>query len=1040
MAEVWSVVDERLGTWHALKVLLRASPQHEQRLRREGRAQSALRHRNLVPVRDVLDLDGRPALLMPLIAGPTLAGWIHGRTRQEPQAVALFRGIAEGVAYAHEKGFIHRDLKPTNVLLDVIDDEVVPRVSDFGLVLEPDSTLTADGGALGTPRYAALEQLEDAHRADVRADVFSLGVMLVEMLSGGLPFPQLGTEARAARRAPPDLVGVPARYVPILRRCLDVDPDARPDTVTELLDALPSARPGVLGGALVAFVRGHAPAAEYAPTWADDAAREVPLPRDTFVGRELELAALDEALADSRLVTVLGPAGTGKTRLVQEFAHRTADRWHAAVWVDAAECTDAEGFVRAVGSALRLPLGTRPIEQLGRALAARGPILLVLDNLEQLQGHVGGTLGAWLEGPGDFRVLVTSRIGLGLRAEQKVLLEPLDPAGAAELFVDRVRRADPGVEPDAEGVDAVVALLDRLPLALELAAPRVRVLGLSGLRARLRDRFRVLRSGGADRPVRQRTLEAAIAWSWDLLDPHQQSALTQLSLFEGPFRFEEAEAVVRLDGDEAPWVDEVLGSLVEHSLVSARRGPEGVRFSLLVSVRAFAEERLSDPSAVLRHARHYAGLLAPAAVECIDDRMAAALDNLVAATGRLVAFDRPGLQIACLDGLCAVLRSRGPATAALRILSGLSALRGPADIARRAHLGAFYAQIGRFDVAAETVSELVDSERAGQALFVMTRVRRARGDRDEAAELIDRALERLDEDPPTRVRAMIARTQYLHGAGRPQDAESFADETVAYARGLGSPALEGLAVESLARFSFLRGEMGRCSELLDEAARLLDAGGSGLGATSARLTAVRAKRYGWSEERLDAAIPGFRALVAVIERAGMEQRSCLGRADLAACLQDLGHRVEARASLEAVLATCRRQGWPVLEGFCLVLLAANHRLGGDLEQAERCATEGIATGNAAGPLGGVELARVELARGELQSARARLERARGLLELAGFRVALPTLLGTCVEVELAAGDVDAARAHMAELEQLLSAGVAAEIELRRALPALRARL
>ena len=300
----------------------------------------------------------------------------------------------------------------------------------------------------------------------------------------------------------------------------------------------------------------------------------LPAPATALVGRARELAEL-VALADShRLITLTGPGGTGKTRLSLSLASEIADRRaDGVVWVSLAMVTDP-GLVRA---AVATALGG--IEDVSIYLQERA-ILLVLDNFEQVI-DAGPAVGELLSGAPDCAAIVTSRERLGIAGEQEYPLPPLSPDDAAELFTTRARQVKPGFEPGKE-VDAICERLDRLPLALELAATRVKLLSEQQLLARLEQRLPLLAAGRRDAPARQSTMRAAIAWSYDLLTESEQRLFTRLAVFVGSFELEAAEEVCGADLD-------TLQSLLDKSLV---RQAEDGRFFLLGTTREYALEQL----------------------------------------------------------------------------------------------------------------------------------------------------------------------------------------------------------------------------------------------------------------------------------------------------------------------------------------------------------------------------------------------------------------------------------------------------------------
>jgi len=257
MASVWRLRHRQLGTFHALKVLSNVGAHAEVRLMLEGRVQAALRHPNIVAVTDILDVAGSPGLLMEYVPPPSLAVWRQENNASVAEAEALFRGIVEGVGHAHRFGLVHRDLKPANVLLARGDDgRLVPKVADFGLAKlvseDPAAGHTRSGLVMGTPQYMAPEQIRDAKKVDRRADLFSLGCILHELLTGRPPFPwtdfiTLFTDMQA-RAYPPLPAHVPARLADAVHRLLDPDRETRlPDceTLVAVLDgrALPAPRP-----------------------------------------------------------------------------------------------------------------------------------------------------------------------------------------------------------------------------------------------------------------------------------------------------------------------------------------------------------------------------------------------------------------------------------------------------------------------------------------------------------------------------------------------------------------------------------------------------------------------------------------------------------------------------------------------------------------------------------------------------------------------------------------------------------------------------
>lgn len=243
MAIVYRVRHEVLGTRAALKLLTMTHPALRDRFLAEGRVQATLNHPNIVSVADVLTIDGAPALVLEWVDGPTLDEWLGTHEPTPRAAEALFRGILEGVAAAHDAGFVHRDLKPSNILIGPGD---IPKVADFGLVKDmADEGATRTGHTMGTPGYMAPEQVRNAKAVDARADVWSLGCILYELVSGERAFSgddplEVMTRVTTADCRP--ISEIAPGLLPRLRRvidaCLVVDRDQRPANAGAVLDLL----------------------------------------------------------------------------------------------------------------------------------------------------------------------------------------------------------------------------------------------------------------------------------------------------------------------------------------------------------------------------------------------------------------------------------------------------------------------------------------------------------------------------------------------------------------------------------------------------------------------------------------------------------------------------------------------------------------------------------------------------------------------------------------------------------------------------------
>jgi predicted ATPase/class 3 adenylate cyclase len=495
---------------------------------------------------------------------------------------------------------------------------------------------------------------------------------------------------------------------------------------------------------------------------------ELPSRLTSFIGRDAEVQELATMLGERRLITLTGPGGIGKTSLAVETARMVADRFPDGTYFVALADVEDAGTVRSV-IARTIGLFDGPGRPAADALAAylaERTLLLVIDNFERLLDASGDVADILAVSP-TLRVIATSRAPLRIAGEQEYPVQPLGET-CAQLFIERARAVRPGWEPgsDAAVVDDVCTLLDRLPLGVELAAARVAHLPLSALRERLAARLPLPGSGPRNVPDRQRTLAGAIAWSHELLSPDSQRVLHDLAVFDGGFDLEQAELVV--DGDAGIDVLDHLAGLVDQSLVK-RDTPdtevEGIRFRLLVTIRAFALDRLKADGREVetrrRHATAYLALAEIAAPHLPGPDQPRWLDRL--------AVEYPNLRAAirwAIDG--------GEVELALRFVAAM---------------WRFWQQDGR----------LVD-----------------------ATEFAEDALAMPGADRPTKARlaalAGVGGIAYWHG--RQDDATRYYEEQLVLARQLGDVAAEADALWNLSFQRYIVDDRAASNALLDQAYEL----------------------------------------------------------------------------------------------------------------------------------------------------------------------------------------------------------------------------
>jgi len=378
-----------------------------------------------------------------------------------------------------------------------------------------------------------------------------------------------------------------------------------------------------------------------------------------FVGRDAELRQLCEAVRSSRLVTLTGPGGTGKTRLAVEAAAAVREEHRDGAWlVELAGVVEPDGVAPAAAAALgagaaALP-GAQPAgsttELIVRYLAGRS-LVVVLDNCEHVISEAAALADTLAGAVPGLRLIATSREPLGVPGEVLVPVGGLAPLAAVELFVDRARAVRPGFLPDGPAGDVIEDIcrrLDGLPLAVELAAARLRALPLATLAERLDDRFRLLSQGARTALPRQQTLRAVVDWSYDLLFEDERRLFSRLATFTGGCGLTAAEAICADEQVPADEILDVLGRLVDKSLVVAPGDGDEARFSQLQTLWQYGRDRLTESGEAgamrARHGAYYRQLaeqahqgLRGAAGPIWRDRLVAESGNLRAALDWYIA-------------------------------------------------------------------------------------------------------------------------------------------------------------------------------------------------------------------------------------------------------------------------------------------------------------------------------------------------------------------------------------------------------------------
>ena len=727
----------------------------------------------------------------------------------------------------------------------------------------------------------------------------------------------------------------------------------------------------------------------------DDAQAHIISPEATkFIGRKAALLALRKMLTEgARLVTVLGPAGIGKTRLSMRYADLHASAYPGGVFFcDVSAAKTAEAVCAVVASALHVTLPSRGgdaerADQLGHALDARGTMLLVVDNFEQAVPAAPATVGVWTTLARRAHVLVTSRVQLRVLGEACFWLESLDEADAVQLFVDRARLVRPGYEPgaDAKVVADLVKKLDGNALAIELAAARIGMLSPPQLLARLSKRFDVLAGGARDAVKRQASMRAALDQSWELLSDASQRVLAQASLFRGGFTVDAAEAVIRTKAGES--LLEALEDLRQSSLVytyaDSSLGGGDMRFAMYESIRDYAAEKLSDmdkrDEASRRFAEHF---VAKATV--LD------VDNLIQA--QVIAIDLGDATLALRAALASAPLLSGRAQSEVELLERALALEGgdaEVRLSARVALGVAHRKRGALAVAEKELRETLEDARRAKARSVeahgtlaFAAVHRMGGQMERALVELESALA-MARDLGDRALESQVLGDMVHARHMRRDINAETMQLAERARvlhhELGSRRGEADMCGALAALHQARGEAHQARSRYEEALELL-AGGGDLGV----LSVVHTNLGTLLQElgNLDAALVHQEEALRCCIAAGGRRLEGGVLGNRASVLFEMGRLDEARDGFDRAVRVLQDVGDVVHESYFQAQLAAVIATQGAVDEATSLMARAEKRFEASGHTSDMWKLALRLQRCHIDLARARQAESEGVFELA----------------------------------------------------------
>ena len=620
MGEVYRARDTKLDRTVAIKLLPLSTtrdPEARRRLLHEARSAASLNHPNIVTIYSVDEADGRDFIVMEHVKGETLRVLSQEGGVEFAAWVEIGVQVADALAAAHALELVHRDIKPANIL---VTKQGVAKVLDFGLAKEIDiqaddataAQFTAPGVILGTIAYMSPEQAR-GEVLDARSDIFALGSTLYEVLTGRAAF--TGESALETMHAiatkdatPPSVIRpeVPSDVDLILARAMAKDREERYRSSRDLADALRALRESA----------DHVTATIMLPRQlAARGPSNLPSQLTSFIGRRRERAEVRRLFGSSRTVTLTGPGGSGKTRMAIQVAMDMLGEQPEGAWLVELESLHDPALVpQTVASVLGVQEepGRPLLETLAQTIVAK-EMLLVLDNCEHLAGAVAAAAEWLLRECPQLRVLATSREPLGLRGElvwrvpmlsvpdiRTTAVRTKDIVARFEsvrLFVDRAVAAHPSFQLTDKNASAVAQIchrLDGIPLAIELAAVRVKALPVDKILSRLADRFQLLTGGSRTALPRQQTLRATVDWSYELLSPKERVLLNRVTVFAGGFTLEAAEGVCPNGEVKDSEVLDLVSALVDKSLVVPEETDEMGRYRLLETIRDYGGEKLRD--------------------------------------------------------------------------------------------------------------------------------------------------------------------------------------------------------------------------------------------------------------------------------------------------------------------------------------------------------------------------------------------------------------------------------------------------------------
>jgi serine/threonine protein kinase/tetratricopeptide (TPR) repeat protein len=916
MGTVWEAVELELNRSVALKIIKprgkdgKPSTTAVGRFLREFRAMSRLRSPHVVTVYDHGSDEDRVYISMELLTGTTLRSRIKGGGPLPPEmTMRVMRHMGRAIALAHQRGIVHRDLKPGNIFLcrpedaDDDDDDVdfTTKVLDFGMAKSLSTPLaTVDlvntelGRPLGTPYYMSPEQARGKMTVDHRSDLWAMGVIAFECLTGVRPF--LGKSLAAVFTqiaagpvpVPSERGDVPQGFDAWFERALQRDIQLRFQSAKVMMEELHEVLSGATTGPVSVALNNTISDVMHTIVQPAGGSREIggrtlvkapASSSSSFVGRESELKQLEQALANHcRILTVTGTEGIGKGRLLREFGTRSSYRFPGGVWLcslDNLETADALWVRLASSLGVRLSDGHAEL-RLGRALSRLGPVLLILDRVDGVRSQLAPALARWLRDAPSAVFACTARrkldvpsesvthlLGLHMPPRSASSLNDLKGFPAAQLLLRRgvaANRALLGRHDQAAAIASLCRGANGNPLAIELLAAQLATLSADQVAHGLGRAL--IQPGGTAIMHPDVVLQSTVRWVWAQLGLAERAALAQCACFGAGFTLQAAEAVVDLSPwPRAPTVAELVNKFAKQGLLRERRA-------------SFGEARYDMHPAVQR----------------------AFLDRLE--SGRGLTLDSGDEA----DSAGRVMQRHGAYYAQLGSEEAFEALHCRGGPVRRTR---YFNEWENSEIALRRAGERGDGHIVAATCLVSAAVTSLLGRHDSAARTLLVGMSSEAASDGDKLRCTIAQGEALVANGRHAAAIELLGGATTEARALNAQRGMAQAMRALGKAQLACGQASDAERSFEQAHRLSSQHGDRLGNSEALRglagTALLMGNPGRAATRLREALPAYQQL-------GARQLEAEATAELARVLADQGYSDEASAAFNSALSIHRELG------------------------------------------------------------------------------------------------------------------------------------